>query len=80
LKRSESDRCVVDLNWNKIPGAIGYNIRYGTKRDKLYNNYQAFGVDSLTIRSLNALQKYYFTIDTFNENGITKGTNIIEVN
>ena len=80
LKRSESDRCVVDLNWNKTPGAIGYNIRYGTKRDKLYNNYQAFGVDSLTIRSLNALQKYYFTIDTFNENGITKGTNIIEVN
>ena len=80
FKRSESDQCVVDLNWNKIPGAIGYNIRYGTKRDKLYNNYQAFGVDSLTIRSLNALQKYYFTIDTFNENGITKGTNIIEVN
>ena len=80
FKRSESDRCVVDLNWNKTPGAIGYNIRYGTKRDKLYNNYQAFGVDSLTIRSLNALQKYYFTIDTFNENGITKGTNIIEVN
>jgi len=80
FKRSESDRCVVDLNWNKTPEAIGYNIRYGTKRDKLYNNYQAFGVDSLTIRSLNALQKYYFTIDTFNENGITKGTNIIEVN
>ena len=80
FKRSESDRCVVDLNWNKTPGAIGYNIRYGTKRDKLYNNYQAFGVDSLTIRSLNALQKYYFTIDTFNENGITEGTNIIEVN
>ncbi len=80
LKRSEADRCVVDLNWNKTPGAIGYNIRYGTQKDKLYNNYQVFGVDSLTIRNLNALQKYYFTIDTFNENGITKGTNIIELN
>ena len=80
LKRPEADRCVVNLNWNKTTGAIGYNIRYGTQKDKLYNNYQVFGVDSLTIRNLNALKKYYFTVDTFNENGITKGTNIIEVN
>lgn len=80
LKRSEADRCVVDLSWNKTPGAIGYNIRYGTQKDKLYSNYQVFGVDSLIIRNLNAHQKYYFTVDTFNENGITKGTNAIEVN
>ncbi|HJV77005.1 MAG TPA: family 43 glycosylhydrolase, partial [Paludibacter sp.] len=80
LKRSETDRCMVDLNWNKTPGAIGYNIRYGTQKDKLYNNYQVFVVDSLTIRNLNAHQKYYFTVDTFNENGITKGTDIIEIN
>ena len=80
LKRSDTDRCIVDLNWNKSQGAIGYNIRYGSQKDKLYNNYQVFGVDSLTIRNLNALQKYYFAVDTFNENGITTGTNIIEVN
>jgi len=36
------------------------------------------GVDSLTIRSLNSFQKYYFTIDAFNENGIMKGKNCIE--
>jgi len=79
LKRSESDRCVVDLSWTKIPGAIGYNIRYGTGKDKLYQNYQVLGTNSLTIRSLNALQKYYFTIDAFNENGITKGKSRIEL-
>jgi len=71
---------VVDLNWTKTQGAIGYNIRYGTSKDKLYQNYQVLGTESLTIRSLNALQKYYFTIDAFNENGITKGKNIIELN
>jgi hypothetical protein len=80
LKRLETDRCVVDLNWTKIPGAVGYNIRYGTGKNKLYQNYQVLGTNSLTIRSLNALQKYYFTIDAFNENGITKGKNIIELN
>ena len=83
LKRLDMDRCVVDLNWTKTPGAPstrGYNIRYGTGKDKLYQNYQVLGTESLTIRSLNALQKYYFTIDAFNENGIVKGINIIELN
>lgn len=80
LKRLETDRCVIYLKWNGNPDAIGYNIRYGIKKDKLYHNYQVFGVDSLTIRSLNSLQKYYFTIDAFNENGITIGKNIIEIN
>jgi hypothetical protein len=80
MDRTESDRCIIKLNWNKTPGAIGYNIRYGTRKGKLHQNYQVIGVDSLTIRSLNALQKYYFTIDAFNENGITKGKCIIELN
>jgi hypothetical protein len=80
MERTESDRCIVKLNWNKTPGSIGYNIRYGIRKDKLYQNYQVVGVDSLTIRSLNGLQKYYFTIDAFNENGISKGINIVELN
>jgi len=80
LKRSETDRCIVNLNWAKTPGVVGYNIRYGIHKDKLYQNYQVLGTDSLTIRSLNSLQKYYFTIDAFNENGRTKGTDIIELN
>jgi len=80
MERTESDRCIVKLNWTKTAGTIGYNIRYGIRKDKLYQNYQVIGVDSLTIRSLNGLQKYYFTIDAFNENGISKGKNIVELN
>jgi xylan 1,4-beta-xylosidase len=80
MTRSETDRCVVKLNWNKSTEAVGYNIRYGIRKDKLYHNYQVMGTDTLTIRSLNSLQKYYFTIDAFNENGITKGNNITELN
>ena len=80
IVRSETDRCVADLKWTRNPAAVGYNIRFGTQKDKLYHNYQVLGAESVTIRSLNAFQKYYFTIDVFNENGITKGVNIIEVN
>jgi hypothetical protein len=78
--RSENDRATVKLSWAKSHGAIGYNIRYGTAKDKLYHTYQVLGADSVTIRSLNALQKYYFTIDAFDENGISKGKKIIETN
>ncbi len=79
LKRSETDRCVVELSWPKIQGAVGCNIRYGISKDKLYQNYQVLGTEQVTIRSLNAQQKYYFTIDAFNESGITKGKSIIEL-
>lgn len=79
MKRLDSDRCVVNLKWTKTPGAIGYNIRYGTQKDKLYHNYQVFGVDSLTIGSLNSFEKYYFVVDSFNENGISAGKNILEL-
>jgi xylan 1,4-beta-xylosidase len=73
------DGAVVKLNWVKSPDAIGYNIRYGEAKDKLYHTYQVLGAESVTIRSLNSRQKYYFTIDSFNENGITKGKSIIEI-
>lgn len=79
IVRSAADRCIVTLKWNKNSNAVGFNIRYGTQIDKLYHNYQVLGSDSITIRSLNSLSKYYFTIDTFNENGISRGSKIIEV-
>ncbi len=80
VARQEDDRTIVKLNWTPSPGATGYNIRFGTAKDKLYHTYQVLGTNSLTIRSLHSLRKYYFTIDTFNENGVTKGKKVIEVN
>ena len=74
LSRNQNDKREVKLSWKKNPNAVGYNIRYGEAAGKLYHNYQVLGADTLTVRSLNANQKYYFTIDAFNEKGITKGT------
>ncbi|MFB9057817.1 family 43 glycosylhydrolase [Mariniflexile ostreae] len=80
ISRKEDDRCIVNLKWNIIENAIGYKLRYGIHPKKLYHNYQVLENNSLTIRTLNKFQKYYFTIDTFNENGVLEGTEIIEVN
>jgi xylan 1,4-beta-xylosidase len=79
IVRLATDRCVATLHWKKSADAVGFNIRYGTQKEKLYHNYQVLGADTITIRSLNSLSKYYFTIDTFNENGLIKGNTINEV-
>ena len=78
VKRDSTDRRDVKLSWQKSPHAIGYNIRFGTQPNKLYENYQVFDSDTLSIHSLNRLKPYYFAIDAFNENGITKGEKLIK--
>lgn len=73
MVRDADDPRNVKLSWEKQQNAIGYNIRFGTQKDKLYRSYQVYGDTDLTIRSLNKDQKYWFAIDAFGENGITRG-------
>ena len=79
VKREENDGRAVHISWNKSKDAVGYNIRYGVEKDKLYENYMVYGATDATIRSLIIGTKYYFTIDIFNENGVTKGKLIKEL-
>lgn len=76
-ERDNMDGCKVKLQWAKSSDATGYNIRYGVDPAKLYLNYMVYGNNGQQINSLNSLQDYYFTIDAFNENGITLGTTIV---
>jgi xylan 1,4-beta-xylosidase len=75
--RAPADPCIVNLKWNKSKNATGYNIRYGSSPDKLYQNYQVLGSESLEIRSLGKDRSYYFAIDSFNESGVQKGVKTI---
>ena len=52
---------------------MGYNVRFGIAPDKLYSSYQVYGETWVHMITLNADQKYYYAIDSFNENGITPG-------
>lgn len=76
--RDPKDRRSIKLRWDEIEGATGFNIRFGTHPNKLYNNYIIYNDTEVTINCLHSEMKYYFTIDSFNEAGITKGTTIKE--
>lgn len=79
VDRSEKDRTKVKIVWKKNGDAIGYNIRYGSSPDKLYHNYQVLDTTSIEIRSLNANEQYYFSIDAFDEKCVSTGKKVVMV-
>jgi hypothetical protein len=70
VRNQENMRTVI-LNWDGSENATGYNISFGIDKSKLYQNYMVYDDTTLTINSLNSNQDYYFSIESFNENGIT---------
>ena len=52
--------------------AMGYNILWGSKPEKLYHSYMIFG-NKQRIGALVKGKEYYVRVDAFNENGITEG-------
>lgn len=71
VSRNPNDKRKVNLSWDKSSNATGYVVSYGIAKDKLYQHYMVYKNNSVTINSLNATQPYFFTIEAFNENGIT---------
>ncbi|GAB3909690.1 family 43 glycosylhydrolase [Larkinella knui] len=69
----QKDQRNADLSWQKVPGAVGYNILWGIARDKLYQTYQIWNdqPNQLELRALNVGVPYYFAIESFNENGVS---------
>jgi hypothetical protein len=65
------DRRDATITWEQQPGCQGYNILWGIAPDKLYNSWMVYGKNSLELKSLAIDQTYYFSIEAFNENGIS---------
>lgn len=62
------------ISWNKVSTAIGYKIRFGMGPDKLNEVGTVYGEDSISIKMPSkSPEKYYYAVDSINENGITKG-------
>jgi hypothetical protein len=72
--RRGTDQRSAFLRWQPVRGAVGYNVRWGIARDKLYQTYQVFadGPPSLELRALNIGQEYWLAIESFDENGVSR--------
>jgi hypothetical protein len=73
------DQRDATIRWAKVPGALGYNIRWGIRPDRLTLTYQLFA-DELgsaataekELRSLNVGVPYYVAVEAFNEVGVSR--------
>jgi hypothetical protein len=77
VHRDPADQRHAQVQWQPVPGADFYIVRYGLAPDRLFGNYQVYKTNTLDIRSLNVGTTYYFTIDAVNGTGITSGVRTI---
>lgn len=75
----QSDRRDVMLTWEPVKNSQGYNIRWGIAPDKLYSSWLVYDKSELLLKSLTTDQQYYFSIESFNENGVAEKTPLIYV-
>ncbi|HUH33046.1 MAG TPA: family 43 glycosylhydrolase [Daejeonella sp.] len=73
------DRRDAMISWDKQAGAQGYNILWGIAPDKLYSSWMVYDNNSLELKSLGVDQGYYFSIEAFNENGVSGRTSPMKV-
>lgn len=76
LATHPDDACRATLTWSPSNEAEGYVISAGIAPNKLYHAYQVTDSTRFELTGLNAGVTYYFTIDAYNANGITHGTEI----
>ncbi len=64
---------MMTVSWRRVPGAVGYNVRWGVKPDRLNLCYQVFADRGtrLDVRALNAGVEYYVAVEAFDENGVS---------
>ncbi len=79
--RRDTDPRNAVITWEKVPGAVGYNILWGIGKNKLYQTYQVFADqgNTLELRALTIGQDYYFAIESFDENGVSKVSDIVHI-
>lgn len=81
VRRDGNDPRNAFLTWEDVPDAVGYNILWGIRDDKLYQTYQVFADQrpALELRALTVGQPYSFAIEAFNENGVSKLSAVVRV-
>jgi hypothetical protein len=69
-----------------VPGAVGYNIRFGIRPDRLTLTYQLWadqlGNGAMLSKDLTALNSgvpYYVAVEAFNESGVSKLSRVVPI-
>ena len=73
----QTDLRNANVSWRSEKNAMGYVLYWGISPDRLNNSVMIYQGNSYEIRALNVDQNYFYAVESFNENGISKKTNIL---
>jgi xylan 1,4-beta-xylosidase len=78
--RRDRDERNMFVQWEPVPGAVGYNVRWGIAPTKLYHTYQRWAEQPipLEIRALTVGQRYWVAVEAFDERGVSKLSQVVE--
>lgn len=79
--RRDTDPRSAAVSWRAVTGAVGYNVRWGIKPDRLNLCYQVFADKSthLELRALSAGVSYDIAVEAFDENGVSALSTVAHV-
>ena len=77
--KKKGERRSAWLKWKQNPDADGYVIYFGKKADKLYGSIMVYNNTEYYFTGMDFSDEYFFQIEAFNENGISKKSSIINV-
>jgi hypothetical protein len=72
------DRRDALISWESRPDCQGYNVMWGIAPDKLYSSWLVYDENQLELRSLTVDQQYYFSVEAFNENGVSERAKVVK--
>jgi hypothetical protein len=80
------DQRDATIRWTKVPGAVGYNIRFGIRPDRLTLSYQLWAdqigtgpIAQKDLRSLNVGVPYWAAVEAFNDSGVSKLSAVVPI-
>ncbi len=79
--RRDEDARDATVSWKAVPGAVGYNVRWGLRPDRLNLCYQVFFDQGTTLklRSLTDGIAYDIAVETFDENGVSAPSRVVHL-
>lgn len=78
--KRDSDTRNAHIAWKPVKGAVGYNVMWGLRPDRLTLTYQVWADRTAQeIRALNVGQDYWVTVEAFDENGVSKRSRPIAI-
>jgi hypothetical protein len=80
------DQRDATIRWARVPGALGYNIRFGIRPDRLTLTHQLWADElgsgaalSKELRSLNVGVPYWVAVESFNDSGVSNLSRVVQV-